>query len=80
MDKNTIWAIVLSTLVIVGSYFLIPKVFGVNKAKDAQQTSVEVVADDSVPLTPAAWILIAASALVLIAGIVIAFKARSVSI
>ena len=47
MDKNTIWAIVLSTLVIVGSYFLIPKVFGVNKAKDAQQTSVEVVADDT---------------------------------
>lgn len=47
MDKNTIWAIVLSTLVIVGSYFLIPKLFGVNKANDAQQTSVEVVAENT---------------------------------
>ena len=47
MDKNTIWAIVLSTLVIVGSYFLLPKVFGNKKASAAEQASVEVVADDS---------------------------------
>ena len=46
MDKNTIWAIVLSTLVIVGSYFLLPKVFGKNKA--AQNTaSVEVVSENT---------------------------------
>ena len=47
MDKNTIWAIVLSTLVIVGSYFLLPKVFGTKKAATQEQTEVEVVADDS---------------------------------
>ncbi len=47
MDKNTIWAIVLSTLVIVGSYFLIPKLFGVNKVP-AEQESIEIVSDDSV--------------------------------
>ena len=47
MDKNTIWAIVLSTLVIVGSYFFIPKLFGVNKANPAAQESVEVVAEDN---------------------------------
>ena len=47
MDKNTIWAIVLSTLVIVGSYFFIPKLFGVNKANPAAQESVEVVAEDT---------------------------------
>ena len=47
MDKNTIWAIVLSTLVIVGSYFLLPKVFG-TKNKDVQeQAAVEVVTEDS---------------------------------
>lgn len=46
MDKNTIWAIVLSTLVIVGSYFLLPKLFGKNKA--AQNTaSVEVVSENT---------------------------------
>ena len=48
MDKNTIWAIVLSTLVIIGSYFLLPKIFGNKKTNDAEQTSVEVVADNSV--------------------------------
>ena len=47
MDKNTIWAIVLSTLVIVGSYFLLPVVFGTNKAKAAEQTPVEIVAEDT---------------------------------
>ena len=47
MDKNTIWAIVLSTLVIVGSYFLLPKVFGTKKAATQEQTGVEVVAENS---------------------------------
>ena len=42
MDKNTIWAIVLSTLVIVGSYFLLPMVFGNKKADAANQPTVEV--------------------------------------
>ncbi len=46
MDKNTIWAIVLSTLVIVGSYFLLPKFFGNKKAATAQ-APVEVTADNS---------------------------------
>ena len=45
MDKNTIWAIVLSTLVIVGSYFLLPKFFGNKKADAAAQAPVEVTAD-----------------------------------
>ena len=48
MDKNTIWAIVLSTLVIIGSYFLLPKIFGNKNTKAAEQTSVEVVADSAV--------------------------------
>ena len=48
MDKNTIWAIVLSTLVIVGSYFLLPKFFGNKDVVEEEQTSVEVVAEDSV--------------------------------
>ena len=47
MDKNTIWAIVLSTLVIIASYFLLPKFFGNKKADTTAQTSVEVVADNS---------------------------------
>ena len=46
MDKNTIWAIVLSTLVIVGSYFLLPKVFG-KKNVQTEQTAVEVASDNS---------------------------------
>ena len=45
MDKNTIWAIVLSTLVIVGSYFLLPRVFGNKKGAEAQATTVEVAAE-----------------------------------
>ena len=45
MDKNTIWAIVLSTLVIVGSYFLLPRVFGNKKGTEAQATTVEVAAE-----------------------------------
>ena len=47
MDKNTIWAIVLSTLVIVGSYFLLPKVFGTKNKDVAAQPAVEVVTEDS---------------------------------
>ena len=45
MDKNTIWAIVLSTLVIVGSYFLLPVIFGNKKNAQSQTTTVEVSAD-----------------------------------
>ena len=48
MDKNTIWAIVLSTLVIIGSYFLLPKVFGKKNVDVENQTAVEVVAEDNV--------------------------------
>ena len=50
MDKNTIWAIVLSTLVIVGSYFLLPKVFGTKNNDVQEQPAVEVVTEQ----TPAA--------------------------
>ena len=47
MDKNTIWAIVLSTLVIVGSYFLLPMVFGNKNAKSGNQATVEVSSESS---------------------------------
>jgi YidC/Oxa1 family membrane protein insertase len=36
MDKNTVWAIVLSILVIIGSFLLMPKWFG-SKGQDAGQ-------------------------------------------
>ena len=37
MDKNTIWAIVLSTLVIIASYLILPKFFpGLNPALGRQ--------------------------------------------
>ena len=46
MDKNTIWAIVLSTLVIVASYLILPKFFpGLNPALARQE--VEVQAEES---------------------------------
>ena len=44
MDKNTIWAIVLSTLVIIASYLILPKFFpGLNPAfgRQAAQTQTE---------------------------------------
>ena len=47
MDKNTIWAIVLSTLVIVGSYFLLPKVFGTKNKEVQEQPAVEVVTEEA---------------------------------
>ena len=46
MDKNTIWAIVLSTLVIVGSYFLLPLVFGNKNAPAENQSTVEVSSEN----------------------------------
>ena len=46
MDRNTIWAIVLSTLVIVGSYFLLPVFFGNKKAAQTDQPTVEIVSED----------------------------------
>ncbi len=47
MDKNTIWAIVLSTLVIIASYLILPKFFpGLNPAfgRQAVQTQTEETA------------------------------------
>ena len=44
MDKNTIWAIVLSTVVIIASYLILPKFFpGLNPAfgKQAAQNQTE---------------------------------------
>ena len=51
MDRNTIWAIVLSTLVIVGSYFLLPVFFGNKKAAQTDQPTVEIVSEDGVSTT-----------------------------
>ena len=45
MDKNTIWAIVLSTLVIIGAYLLMPLITG-NKNAEVQDTSNEVVIEN----------------------------------
>ena len=45
MDKNTIWAIVLSTVVIIASYLILPKFFpGLNPAfgRQAEQTQTEL--------------------------------------
>ena len=42
MDKNTIWAIVLSTLVIIASYLILPKFFpGLNPAIGRQAAQIE---------------------------------------
>ncbi len=42
MDKNTIWAIVLSTLVIIASYLILPKFFpGLNPALARQQIETQ---------------------------------------
>ncbi len=47
MDKNTIWAIVLSTLVIVASYLILPKFFpGLNPAF-GNQAAVQTETDES---------------------------------
>ena len=45
MDKNTIWAIVLSTLVIIGAYLLMPLITG-NKNAEVEDTSNEVVIEN----------------------------------
>ena len=48
MDKNTIWAIVLSTVVIIASYLILPKFFpGLNPAfgKQAANTQTEEAAE-----------------------------------
>ena len=45
MDKNTIWAIVLSTLVIVASYLLLPRFFG--KKTTEAPAAVEITAEDT---------------------------------
>lgn len=46
MDKNTIWAIVLSTIVIIASYFVLPMVFpGLKPGFGNQQAQTESVAE-----------------------------------
>ena len=47
MDKNTIWAIVLSTLVIVGFFFLQPLIFGNKNSSAATEQSQLVTSEDS---------------------------------
>lgn len=47
MDKNTIWCVVLSTLVIVGSFLVYPMVM--NKIKPAEETVVEETAEVETP-------------------------------
>jgi len=52
VDKNTIWAIVLSTLVIIASYLILPKFFpGLNPAfgKQAYQAQTEEVDEGTEP-------------------------------
>ena len=51
MDKNTIWAIVLSTLVIIASYLILPKFFpGLNPMFGRQAAQVETeYAEDAEP-------------------------------
>ena len=46
MDKNTIWAIVLSTLVIIGAYLLMPKFMGKNNVQEDSQ-SVTVIDENA---------------------------------
>ena len=46
MDKNTIWAILLSTIVIIASYFVLPMVFpGLKLGLGNQQSQTESVAE-----------------------------------
>ena len=52
MDKNTIWAIVLSTLVIIASYLILPKFFpGLNPAfgKQGYQAQTEQTDESAEP-------------------------------
>lgn len=49
MDKNTVWAIVLSTIVIIAAYFVTPLFFG-NKDAVAEETASEIVIEkENVP-------------------------------
>ena len=48
MDKNTIWAIVLSTLVIIGSYLILPKFFpGLNMMGFGKQANVQTTTEET---------------------------------
>ena len=48
MDKNTIWAIVLSTLVIIGSYLILPKFFpGLNMMGFGQQANAQTTTEET---------------------------------
>lgn len=50
MDKNTIWAIVLSTLVIIASYLILPKFFpGLNPAMGRQAVQSEQIDESTEP-------------------------------
>lgn len=45
MDKNTIWAVVLSTVVIIASYLLMPKFFPSQDVPENEQVSIEEPAE-----------------------------------
>ena len=48
MDKNTIWAIVLSTLVIIASYLVLPKFFpGLNMMGLGQQANTQTATEET---------------------------------
>ena len=48
MDKNTIWAIVLSTLVIIASYLILPKFFpGLNTMGFGRQANAQVETEET---------------------------------
>ena len=48
MDKNTIWAIVLSTLVIIASYLILPKFFpGLNMMGFGQQANAQTTTEET---------------------------------
>ena len=47
MDKNTIWAIVLSTLVIIGSYLILPRFFPGLNPMWGPQASAQVETEDA---------------------------------
>ena len=48
MDKNTIWAIVLSTLVIIASYLVLPKFFpGLNMMGFGNKANTQVATEET---------------------------------
>ena len=47
MNKNTVWAIVLSTIVIFVSYFVLPMIFPSLRPVVNEETAVEVQAEEN---------------------------------